>query len=265
MSLYSQRKETNEKGVKVIVRTDSFSVLIDSLKPNDIKIRGIHLDDYWTRQETVEIVRRYADQYKSDFKDKSNTMPSLLIECCEEGNIVRDGDHRLRALWLAQEELAAEGLVLSHVSVKEIKNCTDSSRKMLAWRTAESLPLSTIDQAELVKSMRVVDGVSVEEIAKGIGVSEQRIYQLLVIANLPDSDKKDIQLGIKSAKAASEAGIIKKRNVKKENTKALISCLSSAKPAGEGLVTITVPQEVYEALKETEKKDKKKNKEVQDV
>lgn len=256
MSLYSQRNDIDEEtGKKLMGRQELFSILISSLKPNDVNVRGIHMENYWELPETKERIRRYANQYIADFKNKTTNMPPLLVEACEDGNYVRNGDHRLISLGIAQEELAAEGYSYTHVLVMELKQGTPASRKLAVLKTADSKSLTVVEMAEQVYSLRHDDGVSVDDLALELGVSVQRIYQLLKTAALPEEVKRDIQNGVTSAKAATEAAIIEKRKRKDAGRKALISCLASATPSGDGFVTIRVPVDVYDVLKDDVAKD----------
>lgn len=250
MSFNKKRSETDNQGKKIISRSDSFSVLIKELIPNDVNVRGIHIDDYWNKPETQERIKRYARQYISDFKEKTNNMPPMLVESTDDGFIVRDGDTRLRAVTMAQAELEKDGLIMEYVTVREFKKGDQKTRRLAVLKSADSKHLTTMEVAEQVSSLYHEDKMTQSEIAEEIGITHQRVGQLLKAARLPLSTKIAIQNGELSVKEATEENRAQKRRTRKQQVNNLIHCLSSASKPKNGMVTISVPVDIYETFKD---------------
>lgn len=126
----------------------------------------------------------------------------LIVEFKDGEVLMVDGECRIRGVWYALDQLGAE--IATVPCMIEPKGTTEGDRiAKMAKSYNGGKPIKPLELAKGVQRL-LVGGWTHENIAKRLGMTSQRIYQLVDLAMMPPEVKAAVQEGSISATAAAK-------------------------------------------------------------
>lgn len=220
----------------------------------NVRYAGFTEAEYWAQPHIEEYVESLAQSYL-----KGDHVPNMVGSFSAKDQLVdiTDGAHRYKGLMRALER----GAKILYVKIDQC-SADDAIQNKLMFKTGNSLKLSAVSKAEIVKRFETW-GFEPKQIAEELSIPLHQVYQLLKIYNLPLEKKRLIQLGkLTINRALTPAEEIEKNAKRKANrvatNKVMDALIATEKVEIEGnMAKICIPLDLWEAflLAQADKKE----------
>lgn len=151
-----------------------------------VKVSAIQVRDGFNARKSYGDIQELANMI-----EVNGIITPLTVDILKDGTIfVERGHRRLAALKLLFEKYV-ENSLFDYVECFVNSNTTTELDRIKAIYTSNTIqPLSPVENAEVVKRLKVYYELTHEEIAKELGISRQSVDNYAKIADLPDDIKQ---------------------------------------------------------------------------